>query len=316
MVTSSRMRALMLLSAAALALAACGDKKADAPTGQVVATVNGEDVTIHELNAEMEGVQLPPNVPRKLAEQQVLQNIITRKLLIDVAKEKKIDQNPKFLIEQRRTGEQLLVQALGKDITSKIPPVTREETEKYIRDYPNLFSERKILVLDQIQFLRPKNVEQLQLAGAKTMADVERLLTSNSIEYRRQPATLDALSANPDFVNEVVKVVRKNPDEVFMFANQPQGAPAPVILINKVTELRVVPFTGERAKTFAQNFLQNIKVQGTLQQEIVKIRDAAKSKIVYGAGYAPPPPPKAAAKKPVAGAIAAAPLAAPAAAAK
>jgi hypothetical protein len=161
------------------------------------------------------------------------------------------------------------------------------------RKYPNLFQERKFFILDQIQFLRPPNIDRLPLGGAKTMEDVERLLINNNIEYRRQPASLDALSANPDFVNEVVGLYQRNPSEVFMFANQPQGAPAPVILINKITEMRTIPFTGERALGFAQNFLQSAKVQNALTTEVNRLRDAAKEKVVYQAGYAPPAPPKA-----------------------
>ncbi|QMW22071.1 hypothetical protein [Sandaracinobacteroides saxicola] len=290
MLAGTRLRTLMLIGVASIALAACGDKKGDGdkPAGQVVASVNGEEITIHELNAEIAGSPFPPNTPRKAAEQQALQSIITRRLLMDVAKEKKLDQNPDFLMQQRRANEQLLVQSYLRTITQGIPPVTREEAEKFMRDYPNLFSERKFFILDQIQFLRPKNIDQLPLAGAKTMADVERVLINANVEYRRQPASLDALSANPDFINEVVKVVQKNPDEVFMFANQPQGAPAPVVLINKVTELRTIPFTGERAMAFAQNFLMQIKVNGTLQQQVGQLRDKAKDKITYQAGYAPP----------------------------
>ena len=286
-------RSMFLGAVALLALAGCGDKGGEGPKGQVVATVEGEDVTIHELNAELQSMALPPNTARKDAERAALQNIVTRRLLMQAARERKLDQNPQYLMQQRRTNEQLLVAALGRDITQRLEPVTREEAQAFQRRYPNLFQERKFFILDQIQFLRPPNIDRLPLGGAKTMEDVERLLINNNIEYRRQPASLDALSANPDFVNEVVGLYGRNPNEVFMFANQPQGAPAPVILINKITEMRTIPFTGERALGFAQNFLQSAKVQNALTTEVNRLREAGKQKVSYQAGYAPPAPPKA-----------------------
>ena len=62
---------------AMLALAGC-ESGGKTPEGQVVATVDGKDVTIHELNAEI--AQLPgrEGVPRKLVEQVGLQRLIER----------------------------------------------------------------------------------------------------------------------------------------------------------------------------------------------------------------------------------------------
>jgi predicted small lipoprotein YifL len=51
-------RCVLLGAVGLLALAGCGDKGGDAPKGQVVATVGGEDITVHELNAEL---QATPN---------------------------------------------------------------------------------------------------------------------------------------------------------------------------------------------------------------------------------------------------------------
>ena len=68
----------------ALLLAGCGDKTDGAgelEKGQVVATVNGKDVTIHELNAELQGVALPSGEKRKQIETAALQQIVNRRIL-------------------------------------------------------------------------------------------------------------------------------------------------------------------------------------------------------------------------------------------
>ena len=67
----------MLLASAAIGLAACGNSGSDSiPEGQTVARVDGKDVTIHELNAELRGVQMPTGEARKAIEQAALQRII------------------------------------------------------------------------------------------------------------------------------------------------------------------------------------------------------------------------------------------------
>lgn len=292
---SNRFRSLLTVGLIALVVAGCGDKKGDAPAGQVVAQVKGEDVTIHELNAEIQASNFPPSVPRKQAEQQALQNIVTRRLLMDAAKERKLDQNPQYLLQQRRAGEVILVQTLAREIAQKLPPVTQDDARRFMRENPNMFEQRKILVLDQIQFLRPANIDKLGLQGAKTMADVIAVLQKNNIEFRRGTAALDALQTAPEFMNEVLGLYARNPQEVFMFANQPQGAPAPIMLVNQVREVRTEPFTGDRAMQFAQNLLQQTRVNTALQDQVNSVRKAAEKDISYQPGYAPPAPAKPAA---------------------
>ncbi|TRW17956.1 hypothetical protein [Glacieibacterium frigidum] len=296
------------ISLAALT-AACGDKKDEAPKGQVVVTVNGDDVTVHELNSELQLLRAPPTAPRKQVEQVALQRVVERKMLADVARERGLDKNPQFLLARRRLDDGLLVQALQTDIAQKVPQTTRESAQKYIAANPSLFAERKIFTIDQIRFLRPANIAQIGLEPAKTMADVARVLSNANIRFERAPVQLDALTVNPALTKEIVRITSKNSDEVFMFADQPQGAPAPIMFVNHVTGTKVEPFIGEDAIKFAQQLIQRQEIQKALTTELAKFKTAAKPNIKYATNYAPPP------EKPAATPAAGAPAAAPAPAA-
>lgn len=271
-----------------LALAACN--KADkAPEGQVVATVDGTEVTIHELNAEMAMIgNRATGAPPKLVESVALQRVIERKMLANEATKLKLDKNPQFLLAKQRTDEGLLVQALQGDIQAKVPAATREAAQKFVAENPQVFGDRKIFTLDQIQFLRPANIEQLPLKQAKTMAEVERVLVDANIEFRRAPQQLDSLVINPTLTNEITKIAATANGEPFIFSDQPQGAPVPVLYVNNITNTVTQPFTGEKAITYAQNLLQRQDVQKRLAAELKKIQDSYKPKIVYGKGYAAP----------------------------
>jgi EpsD family peptidyl-prolyl cis-trans isomerase len=302
MMTSARVTLLASGAAALLALAAC-DKTPKPPEGQVVATVDGTEVTIHELNAEL---ALIPNrggdAPRKLVESVALQRVIERKMLAAEAKKRNLDKNPQFLLARTRTEESLLVQSLQADIQKNVAATTREAAQKFIAENPQVFGDRKIFELDQIQFLRPANIDQLPLRGAKTMAEVERILVDANIDYRRAPQQIDALTVNPALTTEIVKITATSNGEPFMFADQPSGAPAPIIYVNNVTNTKLQPFTGEKAITYAQNVLQRQEIQKRLAGELKKWQDAYKPKITYAKSYGAPVLPKVAAPAPAAAA--------------
>ena len=290
--TSVRIAALALAGTGILALSACGNS-GKLPDGQVVATVNGKDVTIHELNTE---IGLIPNQGddslRKLVESVALARVIERKMLVQEATKRKLDQNPQFLLAKQRINETLLVQALQGDVQQKVTATPREYAQKFVAQNPQVFADRKIFTLDQIQFLRPANIDELPLKEAKTMGDVEKILVGANIEYRRAPQQLDSLTVNPELTTEIVRLSSMVNPEPFMFADQPEGAPAPIIFINSVTNAKTQPFIGERAITYAQNILQRQEIQKRLGTELKAWTEAYKSKIVYAKGYGPPVFPK------------------------
>ena len=138
MKSSLRTATYIGLVAALLATTGCGKKA----TGQVVAVVNGEEITLDELNSELNGVNLPPNADKKLAMRQLLQQVIDRRLLAQSAKEQGLDKDPTFITQQRRMTEDLLVSMYAKKSADTIPVPTASEIDKYIASHPMAFASR------------------------------------------------------------------------------------------------------------------------------------------------------------------------------
>ncbi|WP_448582789.1 hypothetical protein [Thermaurantiacus sp.] len=287
-------RTPLLASALALLLAACGDGKTgggDPPSGQVVARLDGTDITLLEVNAELAGANIPPEMSRRDAEIAALQQIISRRALMQAARERKLDQSPQFKLQERRATEQLLAQAFASEIAAKISQPTREDVDKFIAENPDLFDKRKIWEVDQIRFMRPAQLEKLPLATVKTMEGVEQVLSEAGIEFQRGPNRLDALGANPEFVRAIAKLLTEKPGELFMF---PQPVPGgQMMLVNQVRNTIVQPFTGERARSAATELLRNLRVQEALRKEVESLVKAARERVTYQEGYAPKEPPAA-----------------------
>ena len=286
-------RAGLIGGVAGLALlSACSDKN-KAPSGQVVATINGEDITVHELNGELQTLRVPPDAPKKQVEQAALQRVVERRMLADEAKKRGLDKNPQYILAQRRVDEGLLVQALQADVAKAVPRTTREAAQKFMQESPQFFAERKVYSFDQIQFLRQGPAVGLNLTGAKTMGDVVAALTAAKIQFQRSNVPYDGQS-NPTFTTELTKILKAKPDEPILSISQPQGAPAPVVTVLHVIGSRDEPFIGEKAIAAAQQVVQRLEIQKALQVNLKKFTDAAKPSIRYAAGYAPPAAPAAA----------------------
>ncbi len=283
----------MLLASAAISLAACGNGgSGSVPEGQTIATVDGKDVTIHELNAELKGANLPSGPQRKVIEQAALQRIIDRKILADLARDKKLDDSPEFQLLKQRAEEAVLVELLQQNMASQTKKPTLQEAKTFIAGNPTLFANRKILTVDQLLFPVPSDQAKLrELAPLKTLTDIEKWLIDNGIQYRRQPTQLDTLQVPPELS---AKILSLPAGEVFVVPTN--GA----VAANVITDSKSQPVSGDQATAVAMNILQSRAVAATaakeLEAEVKKRREGVK----YQTGFAPPKPAGAPGAKPAA----------------
>ena len=122
---------LIALASVSLTIAGC-QKKAE---GQVVAVVNGEEITLTELNAEISELNVPESADKELVRSRVLQRMVDRRLLVQAAKEAGLDRDPEYLTQERRMREQLLVNMYGRKTmdTVKVPDAASIATSRSVR---------------------------------------------------------------------------------------------------------------------------------------------------------------------------------------
>ena len=286
----------LLLASLLTGLVACNAQGSDnLPAGQSIARVDGQDVTIHELNAELKGVALPAGAARKAVEQQALQRIIDRRILAGLARERKLDQTPEFVLLKARAEETVLVDLLRQNIAEQTKAPTQAEARTYVAANPSLFAGRTLLTLDQIVFPLPKDPRKLQELGPiKTMTEVEKWLIDNAIPYRRQPAQLDTLQVDPAMAKRILSLP---PGEVFVVPAQ--GG----VAANSITNAKAQPVPADEATRIALSILQGRAVMATATKELeaeVKKRRAA---VTYQTGFAPPQTTTRASDKPSAPAL-------------
>ncbi|RYG75195.1 MAG: hypothetical protein EON59_18460, partial [Alphaproteobacteria bacterium] len=184
----------------ALSLSAC-DKEA---TGQVAAVVNGEEITLQEINAELGSAAIPEGVDKKLVQQAALQRIVERRLLAQAARDDELDKTPDYLLRERQLRDALLVQLMGQRAERALKVPGEQEIDKFIADNPVMFAERKILAVDRIQFAMPKNVDQLKaLENDHSMEAVAARLKQMGIEFRRDATQIDSAALGQQRLQQI-----------------------------------------------------------------------------------------------------------------
>ena len=81
--------------------------------GQTVAVVNGEEVTVPDLNFALDQAKVPQGADKDAVRAQVLQQLVDRRLLAEQARKEDIDKSPEFLNRERRADEDLLISMLA-----------------------------------------------------------------------------------------------------------------------------------------------------------------------------------------------------------
>lgn len=124
-----------------VAVAGCSDP---APSGQILARVSGEDVTVQEFEHERGRM---PDVPVSQIDNSSLETMVRRRALAQLARRRDLEQDPQYHFELRRTREELLVDALYRQLENDIQKPTQQDIADYIAGHPWQFSQRRIVAL-------------------------------------------------------------------------------------------------------------------------------------------------------------------------
>ena len=261
---------------AALAVASCGQGKGgSAPAGQVVATVNGQEITASELRMEMGDA---PSDPAKAsaAQQNALQSIISRKLLVAAAKERKLDGSPLASMVKQRASEMALVQLLQMSLSSAVPKVSDAEVTEFISAHPASFSQRRLISVEQfvVPQIDPGLIKQME--PLKTMAEIQTLLDSNKVHFLRSGQVLDTVNIDPD---AAAKIAGLNVNDVFVSPNGP-GA-----VVSRISGEQVAPLAGDDAQRAAKMLLSQQRNGAQVRASIEQILAAGKSQVKINPAY-------------------------------
>jgi EpsD family peptidyl-prolyl cis-trans isomerase len=180
---------LLTLVAITTLTVACGKndeaegKKAET---QVIAKVNGDEISIHQLNFQLARIGQVSEEQSKQASKQILARLVDQQLLKQRALEAKLDRDPKTLQAIESSKDEILAQAYMDQLMSKAAKPTKEEIETFYQDNPELFANRRIYRLQElvVDISKDKFAEvQAGLNDIKTMNEIAAWLKQKNYPF-------------------------------------------------------------------------------------------------------------------------------------
>ena len=279
-VRAGRCAALCLLVAI---LAGCGSESKSAAATQVLAKVNGDEITVHQLNDRLSQIQIPPNADPAATRKQVLEALIDEQLLVQKAMADKLDRDPQVLQALERTKRQILAQAEVEHTPAKAD-ITADETAKFYAANPDLFEKRRIYTFHQFLLETPKIEPSVkaQMDGAKTPADIIAILKSAGIKFRDQTEVRAAELLPMEMLARVAKMAR---GDILL-----QSEGSQLILLMQLVDAVAEPVDLARATPAIQSFLATGRKKEAAVGLLKDMREKAKIDYVGGVVSAAPAP--------------------------
>jgi len=293
---------LLACALACVALGACGKSSADkTPATQVAVKVNGDEISVHQVNQALSRAgRLPPD-QIGAAGKQVLEQLIDQQLLIQKSVEKKLDRDPDVLSVLEASRRQILSQAyLEKTVAASLTKPAPEEVKKFYDAHPDLFAQRRIYRLQELSAgVNAGQIAALRAESAKTrnLNDVANWLRGANIRFSANSAVRAAEQLPLEALPRIAQM--KDGD---ITVTETQG----VATVLQVVATQPMPLNEKEAGPFIEQYLANQKRIELASSEMKQLRESAK--LEYKGDFV-----KTAAQAPAAAPAAATPQSAPAA---
>lgn len=256
----------MLVLVAAVGLSACGSK--EKKSGQALVRVNGEEITVLQINDELSRAGVQPG-QQEAATKQLLESMIDRQLFLAEAMRNKIDRTPEVMKAIERAKVQIITQAYLQSITAKVSKPSKAEIDDYFQKHPEYFTQRKQFDIKQLVLASKDFGDKLKqvVDSAKSLENVATWLDGQSIKYARGQLSRTTADMPPD-LGEKLRALHKG--EMFIIK---QGENT---LINIFVDIKDAPVTAEDAAPRIEQYLVNKKNKELAEAEVTHLRSLAK----------------------------------------
>jgi EpsD family peptidyl-prolyl cis-trans isomerase len=247
--------------------AGCERAAADRSATQLVAKVNGAEISLH---------QLRPGAPGSAA--QALEKVIDRELLVQKALAAKLDRDPQVMHSIEAARRQILAQAyLDRSVAAAAAGAaaggSRDEVRAFYAENPALFAERRIYRLRELAVQAPPEMTDVLRAEAAKARDLDEfgawLRSRNAKVSVNLGAPGVALPAEQLPLSFLPQLARMKPGEIAVFAT-PLGAS-----VIQLVHAEDAPLTEQQAAPLIEQFLAGRRRLETAAAEVRRLRELA-----------------------------------------
>ena len=266
---------VLCLSLMATACSKDGDKKAS----QVAVKVNGEEVSVHQVDLMLR--RQAANVPagqQDAAARRVIESLVDQELSAQAARKDKLDQDPRVVQMMEAAKRDVLARAYLERLGDKTTEPSSDEIDRYYESHPNLFSQRRLYSLQETTVAIPPDNTAALKAKLEATTSIDKLndvLRAESLRFTSRMTSISAEDVPLGLLDQLAAL-----KEGQSIVEMREGAGRVLTLISS----QLSPIAPAPAKRLVASYLTNERKRTTLQQGVKALRE--QSKVEYQGRYA------------------------------
>jgi EpsD family peptidyl-prolyl cis-trans isomerase len=273
---------LVAISALGLALAAGCTPSGDGRTASpVAAKVNGDEITVQQIDQALSRAGNIPDTQQKQAQKQMLERLIDQQLLVQQAVQKKLDRDPRVLALVDAAKRQIFAQAYLEQVVQSAPQTTAQQVKAFYLEHPELFDDRRLYRLKEMAIAVPPDLQQQlrdevarlerQRNKAATMSQLARWLQSHNVKFQ----TKLSVQAAEQLPSELVGKIHQMKDGDLLVV--PRGN---ALVVTQLDRSQRAPLSEEQATPYIEQMLQHRKRLDLSSETLSRLRTSARLEYV------------------------------------
>ena len=261
-----------MLAAVAFALALAGCNKAGVEQSQVIARVNADDISVHQLNFALAQASKAPLA--KSEREALVEKLIDRQLLQQQALLQKLDRRPEVMARLEEARIDILAAAYAEEVAGKLVSPDESVAARYFSEHPALFAARKVYRLREISIPEDSPVNVSSIAAVEARLKRKEALADVIAWLRQQPGRFfEQLTMRPaeDLPMEAagrLAQLQRGDNFVLRLSN--------ALLIYEIQSFEAAPLTWKTAAPSIKIFLKNQQAGVSVKEELNRLRASAK----------------------------------------
>ena len=268
----------MSLVAAAAVLSGCGNKEPAGGPSQVVANVNGEEITELQVNQALERQEgLKPD-QIELVSRNVVAALVQQEVVLRKARELKIDREQRVVQNVEALKREAVSRAYLERIAEGAAQPSPKEIQAYFDGNPTLFKQRRIYTFHEVSAQiadAQKGDIEAQMASLKSPAELEAFFKAKQIPARSERTTAAAENLPLPLLQRVAVL---KPGQGLIL---PGNGGLRVVLLLSAQES---PVTEEQARPAITAYLMGQNKRRAVDMELAALRTV--TKVEYFGKYA------------------------------
>ncbi|MES2116836.1 MAG: EpsD family peptidyl-prolyl cis-trans isomerase [Pseudomonadota bacterium] len=263
----------------------CGNK--ESKPGQALVSVNGQEITVLQLNEEMQRANVQP-AQQDAARKQLLEALVDRQLLQNEAAKDQTDRDPKVVQAVERAKSLIVAQAYMQKRVGTVTRPSKDEVADYYNKHPEFFGQRKVFTMRELVVATGDMDEALkkEMDSARTLDEVAAWLDAHQVKYARS----ELARSSSDLPSELdAKLLAMPKGQLFVIKEGERS------MLITIADIKDAPVTLEVAQAQIEQFLFNKKNKDAADAELARLRAAAKITYLNQPATAPAAPAKPAA---------------------